>query len=99
MPGGTIIQALEAAHAYVQHAFHSTLVQIRRGGLSGKLAARLAVGVAAPLYSQRDQNRLGETQRAMRIAHEYGRRLNKRCNALRDGALEILSHLNHRIAS
>lgn len=93
--GLDIIQALEAAHDHIQHAFHRTLLEIRRGGrlstrLAGEFAARLAVGVAAPLYSQIDPNRLGETQRAMRIAHEYGQRLNQRCNALRDGALENL---------
>nr|WP_307731895.1 hypothetical protein [Massilia sp. H27-R4] len=93
--GLDIIQALGAAQDHTRQAFHSTLVEIRRGGrlstkLAGEFAATVAIGVAAPLYSQIDPNRLGEMQRAMRIAHEYGQRLNKSSKALRAGALENL---------
>lgn len=93
--GLDIIQALEAAQAHVRQTFHSTLVEIRRGGrlstkLAGEFAANVAIGVAAPLYSQIDPNRLGEMQRAMRIAQEYGERLNRTSSSLRDGALENL---------
>lgn len=93
--GLDIIQALEAAQNHTREAFHSTLVEIRRGGrlstkLAGEFAATVAIGVAAPLYNQIDPNRLGEMQRAMRIAHEYGQRLNKSSKSLKPGALENL---------
>ena len=93
--GLDIIQALEATQNHAREAFHNTLIEIRRGGrlstkLAGEFAATIAIGVAAPLYNQIDPNRLGEMQRAMRIAHEYGQRLNRASNALKDGALEAL---------
>jgi hypothetical protein len=93
--GLDIIQALEAAQTHARQAFHTTLVEIRKGGrlstkLAGEFAANVAIGVAAPLYNQIDPNRLGEMQRAMRIAHEYGERLNRSSRALRNGALDNL---------
>jgi Serine dehydrogenase proteinase len=93
--GLDIIQALEAAQMHARQAFHSTLVEIRRGSrlstrLAGEFAANVAIGVTAPLYNQIDPNRLGEMQRAMRIAHEYGQRLNEHTKSLRSGALDIL---------
>ncbi|SFC62160.1 hypothetical protein [Collimonas sp. OK412] len=93
--GLDIIQALEAAQNHAREAFHNTLLEIRRGGrlstrLAGEFASNVAIGVAAPLYNQIDPNRLGEMQRAMRIALEYGQRLNRYSKALRPGALETL---------
>jgi hypothetical protein len=93
--GLDIIQALQAVQNHAREAFHNTLVEIRRGGrlstrLAGEFAANLATGVAAPLYNQIDPNRLGEMQRAMRIAFEYGERLNARCDSLHPDALETL---------
>ena len=93
--GLDIIQALQAAQTHTLEAFLKTLIDLRSGGrlstkLAGQFAASVATGIAAPLYSQIDPNRLGETQRAMRIAQEYGRRLNQSSQALHDGALENL---------
>ncbi|EKU83472.1 SDH family Clp fold serine proteinase [Massilia timonae] len=93
--GLDIVQALEAAQTHARQAFHSTLVEIRQGGrlstkLAGEFAATVAIGVAAPLYSQIDPNRLGEMQRAMRIAHEYGKRLDQTSQSMRNGALDNL---------
>lgn len=87
-----IIQALEVGQAHVRKVFLDTLVEITRSTrlatkLAGEFAVSIAVGVAAPLYSQIDPNRLGELQRAIKIAQEYGQRLNDRSNALRNGAL------------
>lgn len=42
------------------------------------------------MYNQIDPNRLGEMQRAMRIAQEYGYRLNQSSQSLRNGALDNL---------
>ena len=93
--GLDIIQALEAAETHTREAFLKTLMDIRHGGrlstkLAGEFAASLAAGIAAPLYGQIDPNRLGEMQRAMRIAYEYGQRLNRSSHALHDGALHNL---------
>lgn len=93
--GLDIIQALEAVQGHARQAFNDTLIEIRRGGrlstkLAGEFAANVAIGVAAPLYNQIDPNRLGEMQRAMRIAHEYGQRLDACSKSLRKGALDNL---------
>lgn len=53
-------------------------------------ATRIAMGIATPLYSQIDPNRLGELRRAMRIAREYGERLNQTTQLLLTGALDKL---------
>ncbi|MDW3683360.1 hypothetical protein RA280_16725 [Cupriavidus sp. CV2] len=93
--GLDIIQALGAARQHAQDAFHAGLINIRNSArlstkLAGEFAATIAVGVAGPLYAQIDPIRLGEMQRAMRIAHEYGQRLNRYTNALLEGALDKL---------
>lgn len=93
--GLDIIQALSASLEHAQEAFRKSLVELRSGArlstkLAGEFASKLAIGVCAQLYGQIDPSKIGEMQRAMRIAHEYGARLNKYTNALRDGALETL---------
>ena len=93
--GLDIIQALQATHQHAQTAFRTALFDIRRSArlstkLAGEFAAKIAVGVAAPLYAQIDPVRLGEMQRAMRIAHEYGQRLQRYTDSLTDGALDRL---------
>lgn len=93
--GLDIIQALQAGLDHVQQAFRQNLIDIRNGGrlstkLAGEFATKIAVGIAAPLYAQIDPNRLGEMQRAMRIAHEYGQRLDRYTQNLKHGALDQL---------
>lgn len=92
--GLDIIQALEVTHQHAQRAFRAALYDIRRSRLSTKLAgefaAKLAVGVVAPLYAQIDPIRLGEMQRATRIVHEYGLRLLRYTDSLNEEALEKL---------
>lgn len=92
--GLDIIQALEATHQHAQKAFRTALFDIRRARLSTKLAgefaAKVAVGVVAPLYAQIDPIRLGEMQRAMRIVHEYGQRLQRYTDSLTEDALDKL---------
>ncbi|MFY3138033.1 SDH family Clp fold serine proteinase [Achromobacter xylosoxidans] len=93
--GLDIIQALGISLSHVQGAFRDTLLGVRRGlrlstRLAGEFASQLAAGVAAPLYAQIDPNRLGEMQRAVQIASQYGERLNACSNALQEDALEKL---------
>lgn len=82
-------QAMEASLNHVMAAFRNTLVSIRRGTrvstkLAGEFAAQIAASIANPLYSQIDPNRVGEMQRAISIALEYGHRLNKKSNTLKN---------------
>lgn len=93
--GLDIMQALGAATQHVKVAFHQILRETRKElGLSTKLcaefAAQVSAGIAGPLFSQVDPIRLGEMQRATRIAYEYGKRLNEHSKNLREGSLERL---------
>jgi hypothetical protein len=52
---------------------------------AGEIAANITIGVMGPIYGQIDPMRLGEIDRAVRIALEYGERLGQK--NLKDGAL------------
>lgn len=89
------MQALQVALTYAQQAFN-TFMEVRRGGIrlptkqAAELATNMAVGIAAPLYAQIDPNRIGEMQRAIQIAREYGVRLDVKPKNLIQGALDKL---------
>lgn len=92
--GLDIMQAVQAVTFQTQDAFHRIMVGTRNLGLSTRLcaefAATVASGIAAPLIGQIDPIRLGEMQRATRVAFEYGQRLNEYAYNLKDEALERL---------
>jgi len=92
--GLDIMQALQAVTSHTQDAFHRLLVGTRGLGLSTKLcaefAATVASGIAAPLIGQIDPIRLGEMQRATRVALEYGQRLNNYTSNLKSDSLSRL---------
>jgi len=89
------MQGLQVALTHSQQAF-ALFMEVRRGGMrlptkqAGEFAAKMATGVVAPLYAQIDPNRIGEMQRAIQIATEYGLRLNEYKKNLKPGALEKL---------
>lgn len=92
--GLDIVQALAAVTAHTKMTFHEMLRETRGMGLSTKLSAEFAAqvssAVAAPLFSQIDPMRLGEMQRATRIAFEYGKRLDRYSENLKPDALDLL---------
>lgn len=74
---------------HVMSAFRYALVDIKQGTristkLAGELATQLASSIAQPLYAQIDPMRLGETQRMIAIAIEYGKRLNNMSDNLQN---------------
>lgn len=88
-------QALEITMQHAIEAFRAALVDIRlvtrlSTKLAGEFASKLAAGMVEPLYAQIDPNRLGELQRAMRITHEYGSRLNGYSSNLKNRTLDKL---------
>jgi hypothetical protein len=88
-------QALMVALDHAQTAFSQSLLQMRgrlrlSTKMAGELASQLACGVVEPLYAQIDPNRIGEMQRAIQIAHEYGSRLDGHGSNLKEGALDSL---------
>ncbi|MBN8791745.1 MAG: hypothetical protein J0I01_05900 [Stenotrophomonas nitritireducens] len=94
--GLDITEALGFVGQHVRWGYHSMLKEARRMGLSTKLAADMAAhigaAIAAPLLAQVDPLRLGELQRATRIAWDYGKRLDGYSQNLKDGALKSLIH-------
>jgi Serine dehydrogenase proteinase len=87
------MQGLQVALMHAHQAF-GLFMEVRRAGLrlptkqAGELATNMAIGMVAPLYSQIDPNRIGEMQRAIQIAKEYGERLDEYTTNLKEGALE-----------
>ncbi|MBL8842346.1 MAG: hypothetical protein JNL90_12550 [Planctomycetes bacterium] len=53
-----------------------------------EIASKLAVGLMGPVYGHMDPIRLGELQRSLTIARDYGQRLST--SLVRDGALDAL---------
>lgn len=81
-------EAMSASLRHVMRAFRTALVDIRRGTristrLAGEFATKIAASVATPLYAQIDPHRVGEMQRAIAIAIEYGVRLNDLSKSLK----------------
>ncbi len=78
--GLDIIKALQILQETTQKAFKDYLVDLRKFGLGTKLSAeiasKMATNLVAPIAGQIDPAKLGEHQRALKIASEYGRRLN-----------------------
>jgi len=92
MSGLDIIQALNALENQVLESFRTYLMDIRGNSrLKTKLAADIAVkltdGFISPIASKIDPVTLGEHQRAMQIAHDYGQRLSDLSKSLKEGAL------------
>ncbi|NTU50404.1 MAG: SppA protein, partial [Desulfobulbaceae bacterium] len=95
MSGLDIIQAISAIESGTLRAFKRYLFDIRGGsGIRTKMAAEIAVQLAekcfAPMVAKIDPVTLGEHQRAMQIAIDYGERLNEQSCNLKEGALERL---------
>jgi hypothetical protein len=93
--GLTPIQALSTLRQQAFESFEDYFLKMRyRSGLqittrtAFDIAAKLAIGLFSPVFEQLDPMRLGEIQRAMLIAHDYGLRLASR--NLREDALKRL---------
>jgi hypothetical protein len=87
--------ALESLQAQALHHFASAFTELRFSNelafttkLAADVARDMSVGLLNPIYAQIDPMRLGEYDRAMRIASEYARRLG--VTNLKEGALERL---------
>lgn len=93
--GLDIMQAINALSDQVLMAFRSYLVDIRSGSristsIAADLAAKLADGFVSPIACKIDPMTLGAHQRAIRIAYDYGSRLNEMVGSLKPDALRRL---------
>lgn len=92
MSGLDILQALNALEAQVLKSFRNYLVDIRGGcrlktKIAADIAAKLTDGFIAPIAAKIDPVTLGEHQRAMQIAFDYGERLDNVSKSLQQNAL------------
>lgn len=80
--GLDIIQAIRVLQETVQNSFTEYLIDLRNSGLGTKISAHIASEMAtnfvSPITGQIDPTKLGEHQRALTIATEYGKRLNEK---------------------
>ena len=93
--GLDIMQALNVMQQQAMDTFGSYLLDIKLNiGITvrtaAEIASKLAVGLFAPIYAQIDPLKLGEVQRAITIAYEYGERLNNYDQNLKQDALKKL---------
>ncbi|MCY3922122.1 MAG: SppA protein [Chloroflexi bacterium] len=77
--GLDILQAVRSVTELAEAAFASYVVNLAASGISTRTASEIASNLAGklfePISAQIDPLRLGEAERAMRIAREYGKRL------------------------
>lgn len=95
MSGLDIIQALNMLQQQVLYSFRDYLVDIRGGcnirtKTAAEIATKLASGFVSPIAQKIDPVTLGEHQRAMQIANDYGSRLHAMSDSMRPGALNEL---------
>lgn len=95
--GLTMDQAMFSLQAQAFSLFESNLLELklRSGGqitlkTAMEIAAKLTTGLLEPIYAQIDPVRLGEDSRMMKIAEQYGDRLNARAQNLKEHALARL---------
>lgn len=92
MSGLDIIQALNALEGKVLESFRNYLTDIRSGGrlrtkLAADIATKLADGFISPIAAKIDPVTLGEHNRAMQIAYDYGRKLSEMVKSISDESL------------
>lgn len=95
MSGLDIIQALNALENQILTSFRNYLIDIRGGSqirtkTAADIAAKLTDGFISPIAAKIDPITLGEHQRAMRIAYDYGERLDEMVQSLQEDALMTL---------
>src|SRR5262249_42747467 len=97
--GLDVLQAVSMISDTAYEKFEQSMIKLgaRSGGaISTKMAAdvagRLATRLFEPIAAQVDPLRLGEVQRAIRIATAYGERLSSKHDNVRPKALDQLIH-------
>ncbi len=78
--GLDINEALNSLAVQALETFRRVLLDIKIGAgvttkMAGELAAKLTIGLYAPVFGQIDPIRLGEMQRAISITYDYAKRL------------------------
>lgn len=95
LSGLTSSQALETLCGEVSRSFEKIFVHIRRQTLinsdtASHVAADIVSGLYNPIFGKLDPMSLGENERSMKVATEYGERLRKRSKNLTSQSLQRL---------
>lgn len=93
--GLDLLQVVGNLEEYAYTAFHKFLVDIRKRyqistKIAAEMAAQLAVGLYGHIVNQLDPAKLGEINRTMLIAHEYGKRLADKYKNAKEGTIPRL---------
>ena len=91
MSGLDLIQALDDLRDQMLESFRESFLYIPGGTrLRTKIATELAKEFISPIMAQIDPVTLGQHQRALQIASDYGNRLNNMSQSMQPGALGML---------
>lgn len=93
--GLTPSQALLSVRDAAIETFVNNYIRLKSGLLmttktAAEVASRMATGLYRPIMGQIDPMRLGEMDRAMKVAWEYGKRLTTKSKNVKEDALERL---------
>jgi hypothetical protein len=93
--GLDILQSLQAIQDQVKVTFRDYLLDISLGGglgtkMAAQLSSEMACNIVTPITSQIDPMRLGEQQRALRIAAHYGERLRRKFQNTSQQSIDVL---------
>lgn len=93
--GLDIFQSLTALQNQMLESFRDSFVYIRRGTrlrikVVAEFANELAKAFISPIVGKIDPVTLGQHQRALQIASDYGKRLNEMSRSMKPGALRML---------
>lgn len=82
MSGLNFVQSLLSLNEQMLNSFEDIFFSLKRRSqnsittkTASEIASRLSIGLISPISAQMDPVKLGEVQRAINIAHEYGNRL------------------------
>ncbi|MEQ8898097.1 MAG: hypothetical protein RID23_13500 [Roseovarius sp.] len=89
--GLNIIEALSTVEDRARETFHTTVAEVISGSggvvsfaTAAQCSAELVESMYAPVFAQIDPEEVGSRSRAMRIGEDYGKRLNRKFENLRN---------------
>lgn len=97
--GLDLINAISAIRTFSFEYFSDHLLQLKENSgytistrIAADIASTMAIGLFSPIMNQIDPVKLGEIQRSMNIAYEYGKRLAKSEDTIRKLTTDYPSH-------
>lgn len=94
--GLNVMNALAVAETKAYAMFQDYLIELKTVGgqitlkTAAEMASKMTIGLFGKVYEQIDPVNLGEISRSMKIAEEYGKRLDNKSHNLKSKALDRL---------